>query len=81
MLAEILEMPKKNRVEKLVSPEKWTAWLYASTLQSFARRHMFDVNGVSIVIPWERDVETGENMWQVLKTKAWAYSSDLISSW
>ena len=42
---------------------------------------MFDVNGVSIVIPWERDVETGENMWQVLKTKAWAYSSDLISSW
>ena len=81
MLAEILEMPKKNRVEKLASPEKWSAWLYESTLQSFARRHLFDANGVSIVISWERDVETGGNMWKVLKTKAWAYSSDLISSW
>ena len=68
----ISEMLKKNRLEKLISPVKWSAWLHASTLQNFARRHFFDVNGVSIVILWERDVETGENMWKVLKTKAWA---------
>ena len=24
------------------------------------------------VISWERDVEAGKNMWNVLKTKAWA---------
>ena len=38
--------------------------------QNFTSRHLFDVNGVSIVISSERDVETGENMWKVLKTKA-----------
>ena len=63
---------KEKRLEKLVCPVKWSAWLYASTLQNFARQHFFDVNGVSIVISWERDVETGENVWKVLKTKAWA---------
>ena len=62
----------KNRLEKIVSSVKWSAWIYASTLQNFARQYFFDVNGVSIVIPWERDAETGENMWKVLKTKAWA---------
>ena len=40
--------------------------------QNFARQQFFDVNGVSIVISWERDVKTGENMWKDLKTKAWA---------
>ena len=44
-------MLKKNRLEKLVS-----------TLQNFARRRFFDVNGVSIVISRERDVETRENI-------------------
>ena len=51
---------------------KWRAWPYASTLQNVARWHFFEVNGVSIEILWERDVETGENMWKVLKRKAWA---------
>ena len=37
-------------------------------LAKFARRYFFDVNGVFIVISWERDVETGENKWQVFKT-------------
>ena len=50
IFAEITEMLKKTRLEKLVSAVKWSAWLYASTLQNFARRHFFDVNGVSIVI-------------------------------
>ena len=40
---------KKNRLEKFVSPVKWSAWLYTSTLQHFAR-HFFDVNGVFIVM-------------------------------
>ena len=50
IFAEISEMSKKNRLEKLASPVKISARLYASTLQSFARRHSFSVNGVSIVI-------------------------------
>ena len=50
--------------------KKWSFWLYASTLQNFARRHFFDVNGVSIKISWEANAETGEKMWKVLKTKA-----------
>ena len=68
IFAEISEMLKKNRLEKLF-PVKWSAWLYASALQNFTRRHFFYLNGVSIVITWERDFETGENMWKVL-TKA-----------
>ena len=72
IFAEISEMLKKNRLEKFVSAVKWSTWLYVSTLQNFASRHLFDVNGVSIVISSERDVETGESMWKVLKTKAWA---------
>ena len=51
---------------------KWSAWLYASTLQNFVRRHFFDVNKVSFVFSWQKDVKTGENMWKVLKMKAWA---------
>ena len=50
--------------------KKWSFWLYTSTLQNFARRHFFDVNGVSIKISWEANAETGEKMWKVLKTKA-----------
>ena len=60
----------KEKPTKLVFPVKWSAWLYASTLQNFARRHFFNVNEVSIVISWEGDVETGDNIWKVLKTKA-----------
>ena len=45
---EILGMLTKNRLEKLVSLLKRSAWLHASTLQNFARRHFFDVNEVSI---------------------------------
>ena len=63
---------KDKSTRKLVSPVKWNDWLYAYTLQNFATRHFFNVNGVSIVISWERDVETGENIWKVLKTKVWA---------
>ena len=81
LFAEISEILKKNRLEKLVFPVKWSAWLYASTLQNFARQHFFNVNEVSIVILWERNVETGENMWKVSRTKAWAWWSGLISSW
>ena len=65
-------MLKKNRLEKPVSPVKWSAWPYASTLENLARQHFFDVNGVSAAISREKDVETGENMWKVLKAKAWA---------
>ena len=72
IFAEISKMLKKNRLEKLVSPMKWSAWVYRSTLQNFAGQHSFDVNGVSVLISWVRDVKTGENMWKVLKTKAWA---------
>ena len=45
---EILGMLTKNRLEKLVSLLKRSAWLHASTLQNFARRHFFDVNEVCI---------------------------------
>ena len=45
---EISEMLKKNRLEKLVSPVKRSAWLYASTLQNFAG-HFVDVNEISFV--------------------------------
>ena len=70
IFAEMSETLKKNRLEELLSPVKWSAWLYASTLQNFARRYFFAVNGVSIVILWERDIEMGENMWKKFKTKA-----------
>ena len=56
---------KKNRLEKLVSLVKRTAWLHASTLQNFARRHFSDVNEVSIVFSWEIDIETGESIEKV----------------
>ena len=69
IFAEISEMLKKTQLEKLVSPVKWSAWLYASTLQNFARWHFFDVNRVSIVISWEGDVEMGENKWKILNRK------------
>ena len=52
----------KNRLEKLVSPVKKSALLHASIRQNFACRHFFDINGVSIIISRERDVETGEDM-------------------
>ena len=62
-------MLKKKRLEKLVSPAKWRAWLYTSALQNVDKQHFFDVSGVSVVISWERDVEMGENMWKFLKLK------------
>ena len=40
---------KENRLEKLVSPVKRSAWFQAFTLQNFAGQHFFDVNEVSIV--------------------------------
>ena len=58
-------MLRKNGLEKHVSPVKW-----GNEAPGFARRHFFDVNGVSIKISWETNVETGEKMWKVLKTKA-----------
>ena len=61
---------KKNRLEKLVSPLKRSAWLHASTLQNFARRHVSDVNEVSIVFSWKIDIKTRENIWKGLITKA-----------
>ena len=60
-----LENVKKKQLGKLVSPVKRSTWLYASTFQNFARRHFFGVDGVSIVIARERDVEKGES--KVLK--------------
>ena len=74
-------MLKKNRLEKLVSLLKWGAWLYTSSFENFARRYFFDVNELSSVFSWEKDVNTGETMWKVLKTKALAESSGLFSSW
>ena len=45
IFSEISEILKKNRLQKLVFPVKWSVWLYASTLQNFARCYSFDVNG------------------------------------
>ena len=50
-------MLKKNRLEKLVSPVKRSAWLY-------------DINEVSIVFSWEIDIKTGESIWKGLISKA-----------
>ena len=44
-------MLKKNRLEKLASPVKKSAW-----------RRFFEVNGISIVFSREIDVETGESI-------------------
>ena len=44
-------MLKKNRLEKLLSLVERSAWIRASILQNFAKRHLFDVNEVSIVFP------------------------------
>ena len=63
---------KEKPTRKTCFSREMKPWLYTSTLQNFARQHFFDVNRVSIVISWERDVEMGENIWKVLKTKAWA---------
>ena len=59
VFAEISEMLKKKRLEKLVYPVKWSTWLYASNLPNFARRHFFNVNEVSNVFFWERDDKRG----------------------
>ena len=69
IFAEFSEMLKKNRLEKLVSPVKWSAWLYASTLQNFARWHFFDVNEASIVFSSEKDVKT-DSKGKVLKNES-----------
>ena len=55
---------KKNRLEKLVSPMKKSAQLHASNKQNFACRRFFEVNGISIVFSGERDVETGESIFE-----------------
>ena len=55
-------MLKKNELEKLVSAMKRSAWLQASILQNFARRHFFDVIEVSIVFSSEIDIKTGESI-------------------
>ena len=62
-------MLKKNRLEKLLSLVKRSAWIRVSTLQNFAKRHLFDVNEVSIVFPWEIDIKTGKSIWKGLITK------------
>ena len=62
-------MLKKNELEKLVSAVKRSAWLQASILQNFARRHFFDVIEVSIVFSSEIDIKTGESIWKGLITK------------
>ena len=55
-------MLKENRLEKLISPVKWSAWLYVSYLENFARWHFFDVRGVFVKKLCKRDDETAENM-------------------
>ena len=40
----------KEKPTRKLPAVKWSAWLYATTFQNFARRHFFDVNGVSIAI-------------------------------
>ena len=63
-------MLNKNRLGKLVSPVKWNAYFHLSTLQSFARRHFFDVNEVSFVFSYATDIKKGESIWTDLITKA-----------
>ena len=63
-------MLKKNRLGKLVSLVKGSAWLHGSTLQNFARWYFFEVNKVSIASSWEIDIKKGESIWIGLNTKA-----------
>ena len=67
-------MLTKNRLEKLVSPVKRSAWLHAFTLQNFARRYFFDVNEISIVFSWEIDIKTGESIWKMFNYKSFIKS-------
>ena len=62
--AEILELLKKNRLEKLISPVKTSTYLHTSTTQNFARQHFFEVNGISIIFSREIDDETGESIFE-----------------
>ena len=55
-------MLKKNELEKLVSVVKRSAWLQASILQNFNRRHFFDAIEVSIVFSSEIDIKMGESI-------------------
>ena len=50
---------KPNR--KLASPVNKSAWLHASTLQSFVRRHFSDVNKVSVVFSRDK-IKTVESI-------------------
>ena len=43
---------------------KKSAQLHASNKQNFACRRFFEVNGISIVFSGERDVETGESIFE-----------------
>ena len=47
--AEISGLLKKNRLEKLVSCVKRSAYLHASTKQNFVWRRFSEVNGISII--------------------------------
>ena len=66
-------MLKKN-LEKLISPVKWSAWLYASALQNFAARHFFDVNKDFIVFSRERGEIIEQNLKGKLEFNVVAYS-------
>ena len=62
--AEILELLKKNQLEKLISPMKRSTYLHTSTMQNFARQHFFEVNGISIIFSREINDETGESIFE-----------------
>ena len=68
IFAEISEILKKNRLENLFL--QWNEKSGFTHVPCKILLIYFDANRVSIVISWERDVETGENKWKVFKTKA-----------
>ena len=57
-----LGIVKENRLEKLVSPVKRSAYLHGSTKQKFSWRCFFEVNGIFIIFSREIDVKTGESL-------------------
>ena len=62
--AEISELLKKNRLEKLAYPVKRSTYLHASAKQNFAWRCFFEVNRIPIIFSRELDDETGKSIFE-----------------
>ena len=56
------EKLKKNRLEKLVSPMKWSTWLYTSKFQNVAMWRFFDIN--EVLYFHEKDMVKRGRQWE-----------------